>query len=126
MSAVERQRKIRDSLYVFARMCFAGDTERHRIRIRNVSAGGLMAECAVIPRHGEPVMIELNGLGWLHGTVCWVQEHRFGIALRRDIDPRSVLRLPPHRRDAIGLPLPCPAAQPPATETPRPAVARPL
>ena len=108
MSAVERQRKLRDSFYVFARMRFAGDTEQHRIRIRNVSAGGLMAECAVIPRHGEPVVVELSGLGWLPGTVCWVQEHRFGIALRRDIDPRSVLRQPPHRRDAIGLPLPRP------------------
>jgi hypothetical protein len=108
MNAVERQRKSRDSLYVLARMRFAGDTERHPIRIRNVSAGGLMAECAVIPRHGELVLVELKGLGWMPGTVCWVQDHRFGIALSRDIDPRSVLRLPPHRRDAIGLPLPRP------------------
>jgi hypothetical protein len=78
----------RDSLFVLADLRIDGIEGEHRIRVRNLSAGGLMAEGAFKVQRGQLVWTNLRNIGWVEGSVAWVQDSRFGIAFREDIDPR--------------------------------------
>lgn len=78
----------RDSLFLLARLRIAGFDDELSVRVRNLSAGGLMAE---LPEPVEPdaaVQIELRGLGWQSGRVAWQTEGRAGIAFDRPVDPQ--------------------------------------
>ena len=35
---------------------------------------------------GAHLSIQLRNIGWVDGTVAWVQDNRFGIAFAREID----------------------------------------
>ena len=48
-----------------------------------------MAESELTVVRGTPVTVELRNIGWVEGTVAWVQEHRFGIAFVDEIDPKA-------------------------------------
>jgi len=56
-------------------------------RIRNLSAGGLMAEAPVRVANGDPVEVELRNIGWVPGKVAWSAEGRFGVAFDHPINP---------------------------------------
>jgi hypothetical protein len=90
MSSSEHRQIARDSLFVLARLRLAGQSEERRVRVRNLSSGGLMAEGDFRVVSGEPVSIEIRNLGWVDGTVAWVQANRFGIAFAEEIDPQAV------------------------------------
>ncbi|WJS98067.1 PilZ domain-containing protein [Novosphingobium humi] len=64
-----------------------------RVKIRNVSATGLMAEGTLGATVGEQVVLELRNIGAIEGIVAWVQSNRFGVAFARPIDP-VLLRTP--------------------------------
>lgn len=87
MSEAEHRQISRDSLFVLADVQIGGD-EMHRVKVRNLSAGGMMAEGAAKVLRGMPVSINLRNIGWVEGTVAWVQDSRFGIAFRDEIDPK--------------------------------------
>ncbi len=78
----------RDSLFVLADLRIDGVVGEQRIRVRNLSAGGLMAEGSFPVKRGQQVWIGLRNIGWVEGTVAWLQDSRFGIAFREEIDPR--------------------------------------
>lgn len=80
----------RDSLFVLADLRIDGIEGEQRIRVRNLSAGGLMADGAERVQRGQMVSINLRNLGWTEGAVAWVQDNRCGIAFRDEIDPRLV------------------------------------
>jgi hypothetical protein len=77
----------RDSLFVMAGLRLAGQTREHRIKVRNLSSGGLMAEGPLRVARGTAVSVEVRNIGWVDGSVAWVQDNRFGIAFDKDIDP---------------------------------------
>lgn len=95
MNEDDHRQIARDSLFVLARLRLNGKPDEHRVRVRNLSAGGLMAEgrAHVVP--GMPLEIEIRNIGWVEGTVAWVQDDRFGIAFLHEIDPH-VVRAPVH------------------------------
>lgn len=80
----------RDSLFVMADLRVDGLEGEHRIRVRNLSSGGMMAEGTFIVQRGQVVWINVRNIGWVEGAVAWVQDSRFGIAFREEIDPRVV------------------------------------
>lgn len=80
----------RDSLFVLAELRIDGVESEQRIRVRNLSAGGLMADGAERIQRGQMVWVNLRNLGWTEGAVAWVQDNRCGIAFREEIDPRLV------------------------------------
>lgn len=88
MTEDENRQIARDSLFVLARLRLGHAADEHRVRVRNLSAGGLMAEgrMSVIP--GQSLQVEVRGIGWVEGVVAWVQDSRFGIAFRSEIDPQ--------------------------------------
>jgi hypothetical protein len=62
------------------------ETANHFCRIKNISAGGLMAEAVAPIRVGERVRIELNSEQRLPGTVVWVRTGLVGIKFDSDVD----------------------------------------
>lgn len=76
-----------------------GADETHRVKIRNLSSGGMMAEADLKVVRGCRLEIELRNVGKVDGTVAWVQDNRFGISFASEIDPKRV-RAPVGSQDA--------------------------
>lgn len=47
-----------------------------------------MAEGAAGVARGQLVAVQLRNIGWVEGSIAWVQGVRCGIAFREEIDPR--------------------------------------
>jgi hypothetical protein len=93
MSNIDTRQVSRDSLFLLAQLKVDGREGETRVKVRNLSSGGMMAEGNVAVMRGSLVSVELRNLGWVEGTVAWKQENRFGIAFVNDIDP-AVVRAP--------------------------------
>lgn len=88
MDGSENRQIARDSLFVLADVRIDGAAQEYRIKVRNLSEGGMMGEGAVRVIRGSVVEVSLRNIGWVKGTVAWVQDTRFGIAFNDPIDPR--------------------------------------
>lgn len=88
MKDVETRQVNRDSLFLLAQLRVNGGEEVFRVKVRNLSAGGMMAEGLAPVARGMPVQVELRNIGWVAGNVAWKQDERFGIAFADEIDPR--------------------------------------
>jgi hypothetical protein len=87
MSNVDTRQVNRDSLFLLAQLRVDGQDVVHRVKVRNLSAGGMMAEGEARVMRGSLVMVELRNIGWVEGSVAWKQGDRFGIAFVDEIDP---------------------------------------
>src|SRR5688500_14158672 len=90
MSNVDTRQVNRDSLFLLAQVRVDGQDAVYRVKVRNLSAGGMMAEGDVRVMRGALVAVELRNVGWVEGSVAWKQDNRFGIAFVDEIDPRIV------------------------------------
>jgi len=88
MKDVETRQVNRDSLFLLAQVRVDGHEQPYRVKVRNLSAGGMMAEGVVQVARGQLVQVELRNIGWIEGSVAWKQDDRFGIAFMAEIDPR--------------------------------------
>ncbi|WP_300974634.1 PilZ domain-containing protein [Sphingomonas sp. LHG3406-1] len=55
------------------------------IRIRNMSAGGVMADCSRCPPVGEEVKVEFNGQS-IPSTIVWIREGLIGLKFDQNVD----------------------------------------
>lgn len=92
MTGVETRGVSRDSLFLLAAIRIEQGENQHRIRVRNLSDGGMMGEGSLPIRRGHRVEVELRNLGWVAGTVAWVQDSRFGIAFDDEVDSQAARR----------------------------------
>ncbi len=80
----------RDSMFLKSRI----DVERlghsFDIVVRNVSAGGMLADTTMNLCHGDVVKVELRRVGVVSGRVVWASDGRFGVAFDVTIDPQLV------------------------------------
>jgi hypothetical protein len=90
MSNVDTRQVNRDSLFLLAQVRVDGQEALYRVKVRNLSAGGMMAEGEAKVMRGSLVMVELRNIGWVEGSVAWKQDNRFGIAFVDEIDPAVV------------------------------------
>ncbi len=88
MDGSENRQIARDSLFLMAELRLDGTSVEHRIKVRNLSEGGMMGEGEVRVRRGDVLDVQIRNLGWVRGSVAWVQESRFGVAFVEPIDPR--------------------------------------
>lgn len=88
MSGVDTRNISRDSLFLLAELRLDGAKTEFRVKVRNLSAGGMMAEGRVPVVPGNRLQISLRNIGWVDGAVAWVQENRFGIAFDHEINPK--------------------------------------
>ena len=80
----------RDSLFLLANCQLPQRQAEQRVKLRNISASGLMAEGNLRPQVGEPVALDLRNVGRVDGIVVWVRDNRFGVAFAHEIDPHLV------------------------------------
>jgi hypothetical protein len=78
----------RDSLFLTASLWLGNDDTPREVRIRNLSAGGMMAELSVVVPAGMTVRLDVRGIGDVSGRVAWCTAGRIGIALDQQIDPK--------------------------------------
>lgn len=81
--------ELRDSLFLIATLRVAGAREFRQVRVRNLSAGGLMAEVPSPIPQDLPVELELRGIGIVNGKIAWNAAGRVGIAFDEQIDPKA-------------------------------------
>jgi hypothetical protein len=93
MDSSENRQLARDSLFLMADLRVDGVDGEHRIKVRNLSSGGMMGEGPVRVTRGSVVEVNIRNIGWVEGSVAWVHENRFGVAFRDEIDP-TVARMP--------------------------------
>lgn len=91
MDGNENRQIARDSLFVMADLRADGIEGDHRVRVRNVSPRGLMAEGPVAVSRDQTVWINIRNIGWTEGAVAWVQDDRFGVAFLNEIDASRAL-----------------------------------
>ncbi|MDQ2878091.1 MAG: PilZ domain-containing protein, partial [Pseudomonadota bacterium] len=60
-----------------------------QVRVRNLSAGGLMVEYPHPVEQGTLVEVDVRGIGPVDGRVAWFTAGRLGIAFDKPIDPRQ-------------------------------------
>jgi prepilin-type processing-associated H-X9-DG protein len=102
MANVETRQIERDSLLLLAQLRVEGGEAEYKVKVRNLSAGGMMAEGSAPVTRGSLVSIDLRNIGWVDGSVAWKQDDRFGIAFVHEIDPRVPRALtPPSGPDMI-------------------------
>ncbi len=95
INKTENRQIARDSLFVLVGLRVDGEITDHRVKMRNLSAAGMMAEGSVLVRRGMVVWVNLKDTGWVEGTVAWVQEKRFGIAFREEVNPAAARNTSP-------------------------------
>lgn len=104
MTGVETRSVARDSLFLLADIRVEQNAEPHRVRVRNLSDGGMMGEGHLRVQRGHRLTIELRNIGTIGGTVAWVQDNRFGIAFDEEIDSQRARRpLQAGEDPAVGL-----------------------
>ncbi len=87
-SAIQRG-KPRNSIYLGATLYFEGEDFCHEVRVRNISAGGMMVDFTIVTAKGTNVKVDVRNLGKITGHVAWSTETRMGIRFDREIDPAS-------------------------------------
>jgi len=100
MAGVDTRSVSRDSLFLLADLRLEQGEEKHRVRVRNLSDGGMMGEGSVRVQRGNRVRIDLQNIGQIGGSVAWVQDDRFGVAFDEEIDSQRARR--PAGSDAAG------------------------
>jgi len=67
------------------------------IRVRNVTAGGMMAEISYLPAVGEQVSVEMSSQK-IPSTVVWIRDGLFGVKFDQSVDLGELLagRKPRH------------------------------
>ena len=85
-----RRSAARDSLFLSATIRSAGESDEGvvPVRVRNLSAIGMMADHNGVSLPGDRVIVTLRGLGEIKGKVVWVRNNRIGVAFDVEIDPK--------------------------------------
>jgi len=91
---VGKRARQRDSLLLMGTIRAVGDYARETqpIRVRNLSATGLMADSHANYDPGSSVEIGLRGIGLVDGEVAWVRGGQIGVTFRETVDPRRARR----------------------------------
>ena len=85
--AAHQRKEPRDSMFLQAMVCLDGGPAPAPLRVRNLSAGGMMVDCDQDWAKGDAVVAELRGIGHVRGRIAWRAGGRIGIAFDDPIDP---------------------------------------
>lgn len=99
------RKKDRDSLFMQGILHVPGQSQPITVRVRNLAAGGLMADYAGDLEKDTPLEIELRNVGLISGRVAWVSPNQFGMAFDKEIDPQLVRRPLVTKRDDLFRPV---------------------
>jgi hypothetical protein len=87
-SLESKETRARDSLFLLAELTFDGSGEVHKVKVRNLSPGGMMVESDLEVVQGQQVVANLRNIGPVRGQIAWARSARFGVAFDREINPK--------------------------------------
>lgn len=82
----------RDSLFMRGELARIDGRQIGSIRIRNLSATGLMADCDATLQTSNQVAVTLPSTQTVSATVTWVGKGKIGLHFDEAIDPQAVRR----------------------------------
>jgi hypothetical protein len=88
-SSAKKRQAARDSLFLTSEVTVEGAVKPVTVRVRNLSAGGMMIDTNAIFHEGAVVETDLRGIGPVAGKIAWIIEDRAGVAFDKEIDPKS-------------------------------------
>lgn len=88
MPSLNTREDERDSLFLMANLHAEDGGPGVRVKVRNLSAGGMMVEGKAGAKRGMRVALELRNIGPVAGTIVWVNGSRLGVAFDEQIDPK--------------------------------------
>lgn len=71
------------------------DYETDVVRLRNISATGVLIECSASFPAGGAVELELDGVGRIPANVCWSRGAQSGLAFEQPFDLHRLSKAPP-------------------------------
>lgn len=86
MTAIDTRNLKRDSLFLMADVRLEGSVRSERVKVRNLSDGGMMIEGELIASAGQHVVVTLKKIGEVGGVVAWSQSARVGISFDEPVD----------------------------------------
>ena len=86
MSAIDTRNLKRDSLFLMADVRVEGSMTSERVKVRNLSDGGIMVEGPLIVSSGQRVIVTIKKIGDVGGVVAWNQSARIGISFDEPVD----------------------------------------
>ena len=89
MGTGDKRQQQRDSLLLMATCRSLDSGETCRIKVRNLSASGLMAISPLPVSVDEMLVVDLLNIGRIQGRVAWVHGLQFGLAFAHEIDPKA-------------------------------------
>lgn len=78
----------RDSLLLIATVKRASGEDLN-VRVRDLSARGMKADCPAVLSAGESVTVAMRGVPAVNGRVAWSDGGRIGVAFDNEIDPKA-------------------------------------
>jgi hypothetical protein len=81
-----KESRVRDSLFLLAEITFDDAQEQHKVKVRNLSPGGMMVESDLEVTQGQRLVAVLRNIGPVRGQVAWARSARFGVAFDREIN----------------------------------------
>lgn len=87
-SLAAKEARDRDSLFLLAEITFDDTGEAHKVKVRNLSPGGMMIESDLEVVQGQTLVAVLRNIGAVRGQIAWARSHRFGVAFDREINPK--------------------------------------
>ena len=104
-----RRMSVRDSMLLSAtiRRAQDADAELKPVRVRNLSAIGLMADYSGAAIPGDAVVVTVRGIGKVSGKVAWLKRGRIGVTFDVEVDPLMARKpvVPPSRQGVKQRPL---------------------
>jgi hypothetical protein len=102
----------RDSMLLQASMRHASNAEPIVLRVRNLSEGGMMAECGGSFQSGDAVELEIRGIGAVQARIAWRTDDRVGFAFDEQIDPKLARKPNAPKSERIWSPPPVDVRRP--------------
>lgn len=91
-SGAHQRAEPRDSMFLNSTIQRLATAETWPLRVRNLSSGGLMADCPGTFTLGDEVEMDVRGVGLQKGTIAWTANHRIGVTFERPINPMLARR----------------------------------
>ena len=79
----------RNKVMLMVAVRFAGDPHVHRLRARDIAAGGVRLAFRGDAIPGDAVTVEFAAIGAIPGTVVWVADGEIGVRFTETIDPEQ-------------------------------------
>ena len=88
-SIAKKRKAARDSLFLSCEITVEGALKPVIVRVRNLSAGGMMIDGNAVFNEGAGVSANLRGIGVVMGKIAWIVEDRAGVSFDMEIDPKE-------------------------------------